>query len=327
MSPKRIAFLENKLTLRGTSIVLYDYAHYNEKLLGNTSLIITRHYDDVKDSMDVDKQAYDKFIQRFPMIYYKNPSDIDAIIEENKIDILFIEKSGQVSDGLITTKCKTIVHCVFETRDPHGSVYCASSEWVNQRNSTNIPVLPLIVDVHENNLTMRDSLNIPADAIVFGSYGGSDENLSYVRDAIINISNNPAYSNIYFIFMNIPSFAENSERLRFLKGTDNMEMKRSFINTCDAMVYARIWGETFGLACAEFSVCDKPVIGNRTPKDRFHIQTLADNFIGHDSYEECFTILTEYNRFKKDVSKNKYKIYTPEYVMGKFNTILNFLSL
>lgn len=323
MSVKRIAFLENKLTLRGTSIALYNYAHYNEKLLGNTSLIITRHYDDVKDARDVDKQAYDKFIQRFPMIYYKEPSDIDTIIEENKIDILFIEKSGKASDGLITTKCKTIVHCVFETDDPHGSVYCGLSEWLNERNSTRIPVLPYMVDIPENNLTMRDSLNIPADATVFGSYGGSDEILWYVRDAISNISNNPAYSNIYFIFMNIPPFAENSERLRFLKGTDNMEIKRSFINTCDAMVYGRIWGETFGLACAEFSVCDKPVIGNRNPKDRFHIQTLADNFIGHDSYKECFTILTEYTRFKKDVSKNNFKQYTPECVMDRFNSIVN----
>jgi hypothetical protein len=322
MPGKRIAFLENKLTLRGTSIALYDYAHYNEKLLGNTSFIITRNYDDVQHSIDVDKQAYDKFIQRFPMIYYKEPSDLDALIEKNSIDILFIEKSGQASDELMTSKCKSIVHCVFETHDPHGSIYCGLSQWLNERNSTNIPVLPYMVDVRENNITLRESLGIPQGATVFGSYGGSDEILWYVRNAIIDISNNPAYSNIYFLFMNIPSFAENSERLRFLKGTDNMDIKRAFINTCDAMVYGRIWGETFGLACAEFSVCDKPVIGNRSPKDKFHIQTLGDSFIGHDSYEECYTILTEYPRFKKDVSKNNYKKYTPEIVMNTFNSMV-----
>jgi hypothetical protein len=169
------------------------------------------------------------------------------------------------------------------------------------------------------------SLHIPSDAIVFGSYGGSDEILGYVRDAMINISNNPAYSNVYFLFMNIPQFAENSERLRFIEGTDSMEEKRAFINTCDAMVYGRIWGETFGLACAEFSVCNKPIIGYRYPNDKFHIRTLGEHFIGHETYEECYTILTQYNRFKKDVSSNQYKKYTPEIVMSEFNRIIKHL--
>jgi len=322
MQGKRIAFLENKLTLRGTSVALYDYAHYNETILGNTSFIITRCYDDVKDSIDVDKKAYDKFTKRFTMLYYKVPSDLDSLVEQYDIHVLYVIKSGQRSDGLNTTKCKSIMHCVFETNEPHGSYYCGISEWLNQRNGTNLPALHHMVNISETSANLRDSLDIPSDAIVFGSYGGSDEILSYVRDAVVNIAKNPAYSNIYFLFMNIPPFAENSERLRFVKGTDNMEEKRAFINTCDAMLYGRIWGETFGLAVAEFSVCDKPVIGNKNPKDKFHIQTLGEHFIGHESYEECFTILTEYNRFKKDVSANGYKKYTPELVMREFDGIL-----
>jgi hypothetical protein len=325
MEKKCIAFLENKLTLRGTSVALYDYAHYNETILGNTSFIITRSYDDVKGSMDVDKKAYDKFINRFTMLYYKDPSDIDSIVEQYGIDIIYIIKSGQTSDGLVPSKCKTIVHCVFETNDPHGSYYCGISNWLNERNGTNIPVLHHMVDVYDTNATLRDQLNIPSDAIVFGSYGGSDEILGYIRKAVVNIANDPAYSNIYFLFMNLPPFAENSERLRFIQGTDVMQDKRAFINTCDAMIYGRIWGETFGLACAEFSFCDKPVIGYRYPKDKFHIQTLGEHFIGHESYEECFTILTQYNRFKRDVRNNGYKKYTPEYVMHEFDTIIQHL--
>jgi hypothetical protein len=325
MKGKRIAFLENKLTLRGTSVALYDYAHYNETILGNTSFIITRCYDDVKDSRDVDKKAYDKFTKRFTMLYYTDPSDLDSIVEGYNLDVVFIEKSGQVSDGLVISKCKTIIHCVFETHDPHGSYYCGLSEWLNERNGTNIPVLHYMVDVRETNATLRGQLNIQSDALVFGSYGGSDEIISYIRDAVVNIANNPAYPNIYFLFMNIPPFAGNSERLRFIQGTDNMEEKRAFINTCDAMVYGRIWGETFGLACAEFSVCNKPVIGHRYPKDKFHIQTLGEHFIGHESYEECFTILTEYDRFKKDISGNGYNKFTPQLVMNEFDSILKHL--
>jgi hypothetical protein len=46
---KTIAFLSNKLTLRGTEVALYDYADYNEKILGNKSIIITRDYEKNKN--------------------------------------------------------------------------------------------------------------------------------------------------------------------------------------------------------------------------------------------------------------------------------------
>lgn len=321
-SGKRIALLENKLTLRGTTVALYDYAHYNETILHNTSIIITRSYEMMKDARDVDKQAYDKFTDRFTVLYYKDPSDLDSLVEENGIDILYIIKSGKSSDSLITTKCKTLIHCVFETDDPHGSYYCGISEFCNEKNSTNIPILHHMVNVHPTQSNLRESLQIPQDAIVFGCYGGSDACVLYTLNAIVDIARNPAYSNIYFLFMGMPAFAENSERLRFLPGTRDMEKKRAFINTCDAMVYTRVWGETFGLACGEFAVCDKPIIADMSAKDRFHIQTLGDNIIGHNSYEECFDIFTNFGKYTKDVSNNGYKKFTPEFVMDEFNAII-----
>lgn len=35
----KIAFLSNKLTLRGTEAAMYDYADYNENLLNNQYII------------------------------------------------------------------------------------------------------------------------------------------------------------------------------------------------------------------------------------------------------------------------------------------------
>ena len=40
------------------------------------------------------------------------------------------------------------------------------------------------------------------------------------------------------------------------------ELKVSFINTCDCMIHARTDGETFGLAIAEFSTLNKPIISH-----------------------------------------------------------------
>jgi hypothetical protein len=325
MSIITIAFLENKLTLRGTSVALYDYADYNEKILHNTSLIITRSYESVKGSIDVDIKAYNKFSSRFNIIYYNDTSELDSIIEKNNIDILFIEKSGESSDNLITTKCKTIVQCVFETHDPHGTYYCGLSEWLNTRNNTNIPVLHYMVHVDTTERNLRSILDIPEDAIVFGSYGGTDPLLHYTKEVIYTILNNPSYSNIYFLFMNIPGFCESSKNLRFIQGTDNMQEKRAFINTCDAMIYGRVHGETFGLACAEFSICNKPIIANSDPKDRFHIDTLGDKIILHNSSDQLFNILTNYSKYKLDVSENGYKKYTPEFVMKEFKQILDIL--
>jgi hypothetical protein len=316
-----IGFIDNKLTLRGTTVALYDYADFNEKLLGNKSIIITRKFEDVIGEHDVDEKAYSNMLDRFQVVYYKNPKDLDNIVLENKLDVLYIIKSGKNDDNLNTTKCKTIIHCVFETTEPHGTYYCGISEWLNVRNSTNIPVLHHMIHVYDTDNNMRERLGIPSDAIVFGTYGGSDEMESYVRNTILNISSNINH-NIYFIFMNITQFV-NSPRAIFLKGTNDMKIKREFINTCDAMLYTRIWGETFGLACGEFSICNKPIIAYKNPKDKFHINILTEKILLYESIDECNNILLNFDKYNIDVSANGYKKFTPDYVMNEFKQILS----
>ena len=38
---RKIAFHSNQLCIRGTEVALFDYAHYNETILGNKSYIIS----------------------------------------------------------------------------------------------------------------------------------------------------------------------------------------------------------------------------------------------------------------------------------------------
>ena len=51
MSKKIVVFSHNGICLRGTTVAMYDYADYNEKILGNTSIIAVssyhKHIDDV----------------------------------------------------------------------------------------------------------------------------------------------------------------------------------------------------------------------------------------------------------------------------------------
>jgi hypothetical protein len=323
----RVGFLSNRFTNRGTEVALYDYAHHNETILKNTSIAITRDLYKIPYSSENSQEVYDKFKARFPLFYYETVEDIDKIVVEQRIDVLFIEKAGGF-DKLLSSKCKNLVHCVFTTKEPHGELYTSLHACINMTDATDFPVLPYMVHVHPTNENMRAELGIPADAIVFGTYSGeSCFNIDYVRDVVQKIGHDPAYRNIYFIFLGIFSFGAPSDRILFLPKTTNLETKRRFINTCDAMLYGRGCGETFGLACGEFSMADKPIIASLTKVGSLaHLMILEDDIIGHDTEEELITILTRWPESKIDVSNNGYKFYTPENVMNIFKGYLGQLT-
>jgi hypothetical protein len=325
---KTIGFLSNKLTLRGTEVNLFDYADFSERLLGNKSIIITRPLEHVLQvsPRDVTPLAYDKFKNRFQVEYYINTSDIIEIVKRNNIDVLYIEKAGSPTDGLVFNCCKTIIHAVFTTLEPHGDLYAPISDALNKICGTNYPVLPYMIRVFDTSADLRNELGIPKDAIVFGSYSGADEYTNQdVKRAISNIVSDEKYNNIYFIYLNIDRFGPESSRLKFLPGTADMRYKRMFINTCDAMLYARNGGETFGLACGEFSVCNKPVIACPGQHSNAHEVILSEDMIKFHNYNEVFDIITSWPKYNKDVSNNGYKQYTPENVMLNFKKYLDLL--
>ena len=325
---KTIGFLSNKLTLRGTEVNIYDYADFNESILGNKSIIITRPIDYVLQvsPRDVSPLAYNKFHSRFKVEYYINNSDIEDIVRRNNIDVLYIEKAGSPSDGLVFNCCKTIIHAVFTTLEPHGDLYSPISDALNTMCGTNYPVLPYMVRVFDTDENLRKELNIPDDAIVFGSYSGADEYTNEdVKRAVSNIVLNQKYNNIYFIYLNIDKFGPESPRLKFLPGTSDMRYKRMFINTCNAMLYARNGGETFGLACGEFSISNKPIIAAPGQHSNAHEVILGDDMIKFHSYDELYDIITSWPKYNKDVSNNGYKKYSPEMVMANFKKHLDML--
>lgn len=205
---KIVAFLSNKLTLRGTEIALYDYAHFNETLLGNKSIIISRNYNDIIGQFDVSEDAYKKFESRFQLEYYRTQQDIDNIVVKYNISHIYIIKAGNW-DGLISTKCINCVHCVFNSTQPHGNKYTVISNEVNRLNNTNYPVVPHMIYNFNTNQNLRNELGIPENAIVFGRYGGTETfDIKFVHMAIQNIVNER--SDIYFLFMNTNPFYRHS---------------------------------------------------------------------------------------------------------------------
>jgi glycosyltransferase involved in cell wall biosynthesis len=271
---------------------------------------------------DVHLEAYKKFQDRFKIEFYEQHSDIIDIVKRNAIDVLFIEKAGSPDDGLVFDCCKTIIHCVFTTNHPHGTLYTAISYSLNKINNTTLPVLPYMVRVHPTQENFRKEYSIPEDAIVFGSYSGADEyTIDYVKKAVVDIA--ALKQNIYFIFLNIDEFGPKNDRIKFFPGTADMEYKKRFINTCDAMLYGRAGGETFGLAVGEFSISGKPIIARPGEHSCAHEDILGDAMINCSNYEEVYEVLTNWRKYDKDVSNNGYFKYTEEKVMENFQRYLN----
>jgi len=315
---KIIGFLSNKLTLRGTEIAMYDYADYNETILHNKSIIITRNYNCIKGEFDVSEEAYIKFKNRFNVEYYENQKNIDDIVVKNGITHLYIIKGGGW-DGIISSKCKNLIHCVFTSKTQHGQVYSTISDEVNRISGTNYPVVPHMIRLHDTNDNMRSELNIPDEAIVFGRYGGVETfDIKFVYNSIKEILNKR--NDIYFIFMNTNKFYIH-KNIIYLNGTTDMYIKRKFINTTDALLHARQDGETFGLSCGEFAVCLKPVITYNGSREKNHIYILKNQAILYNNFEELDNILIDFYKNKYNMDNNGYLHYTPENVMNIFNKV------
>lgn len=313
--PIVIAFLSHKLTLRGTEIAMYDYADFNEIMLGNKSIILSRDYNLIKHESDVSAEAYAKFRNRFAMEYYQTPSDIDRIVEQYGATHLYVIKGGE-RDGIVSTKCKNLIHCVFSTKEPHGDVYSAVSADVNRLSGTNCPVVPHMIRNYETHADMRSIWSIPSEAVVFGRYGGVETfDIPFVYEAIKQVLN--VRKDVYFLFMNTNVFYTHP-RILYINGTANMEHKRLFINTCDAMLHARRYGETFGITCGEFAVALKPVITYSGSKDRNHLAILGDKAVVYSDYASVYQILSTFTRDKYDMRDNGYLEYTPENIMRTF---------
>ena len=71
----KIAFHDNSISLRGTTVALYDYAYYTRKLIGNESIIL---YDKNHPANDVN--VHIKFLKEFNIYGYNNKSEIDEIL-------------------------------------------------------------------------------------------------------------------------------------------------------------------------------------------------------------------------------------------------------
>jgi FkbM family methyltransferase len=281
----RIAFHSDALRLRGTEIALYDYAHYNEALLLNESIIL------VPRVAAHDSRAVQKFEARFRVFRYDTPKHREEILAGEKCAALYCIKYG-INDGIVSRVAKTLVHCVFDMTQRHGDVYAGVSESLARRHGHTFPFVPHIVSLPDVREDLREHLGIPGEAIVFGRHGGLETfDLRYARAIVDRVASERP--DIFFVFLYTEPFCDRRNVL-FLDGTADVTDKVRFINTCDAMLHARAEGETFGLACAEFSIRNKPVITCAHGDFTSHLEILGDKALAYQDADDLYRILTTF---------------------------------
>ena len=309
----KIAFWDNCLGERGTITALYDYAFFNKTILANESIVLYN-----PNNPHNDLEVIEKFKKEFSIYGISNNDDLDPLLESTGCEIVYIIKSGDSDDGRISKTKKSVIHCVFTCDTPHGDVYASVSPVV-KGNHGQYPVVPHIVYLPEHNRNLRTELNIPENAVVFGRHGGHEQfNIEYVKHIVSSVAKN--FPNIYFLFVNTVPFCEPMPNIIHLGKIIRLEDKSEFINTCDAMLWARSDGETFGLSIAEFSVLNKPVLATNIG-DSAHVYYLGDKGVWYNE-SNLYDILTQ---FKKEDYENRdwnaYRDYSPEKVMDIFKRV------
>ncbi|SFN47960.1 hypothetical protein SAMN05421594_2889 [Chryseobacterium oleae] len=316
----KILFHENELNYRGTSIALYDYADFNERYLGNESLIV---YD--KTSTTNHPLGIEKFAKRFNVIGYSDFKEVDNLISKNNIDLFYAIKNGDI-DHIETKECKTCIHSVFKHFEPHGDVYAYVSEWLShEMTGSKYPFVPHMVNFEEGtNENLRKDLNIPPHAKVFGYYGGhASFNILFAQQTIEKIASK--YKDVYFIFMGVDSFVKKRwwksppSNIIFLPPSSDIIMKQKFINTCNALLHARERGETFGITVAEFAIKGKPVVAFADPPEKAHISHLGDQAYYYRNEKELRDILLDADLSRS--AEELFRKFLPHPVMDTFKEV------
>jgi len=291
----KIAFHVYHFTFRGSEIAAFDYALFNREILKNTSIVVLPRI----QSQPENPSVKEKFGREFEIFYYDSLTHLEEICKRESVDVLYTIKYG-TDDGLILKSIPVLVHCVFTTEQPHGTIYAGVSQSVSKKNThlqKEIPFVNHMVYLPDIKTDFRKDLDIPSDAIVFGRHGGDDTfDLSFVKDTIIELVNER--DDIFFLFAIRPRIMSNVEHphIIYLDSFTDMRIKTKFINTCDAMIHASSLGESFGLSILEFCHQNKPVItwvGGLWHKQ--HHSNLGDKGIYYIDKNSVKKIINEFN--------------------------------
>lgn len=314
-----LGFHTKQLLARGTEVALFDYALAANELLGHEVRIFVP-----ADSQRVVPAVRERFQEDFELVLYDNTHSIEC-------DALYVIKRGR--PGRITESIPELVHAFDDGSFPHGHRFAVVSDWVSRQARRKVelpggrllrlprlvkpPVVPHIVALPEVDDDLRAELGIPAEAVVFGRHGGlGNFDLEFVQDAIRAVLEER--SDVWFVFLNVERFSESERILHLPQLVDRAEIRR-FVNSCDYMLHAHRYGETFGLSVAEFAFVGAPVLTFLGSPLKGHLDLLSDRMLlGYTNYEEVYRHLAKLPRRTAPADSSVRVKYAREPVMARF---------
>lgn len=312
----KILFHANTLNYRGTSVAIADYAHYNQEILGNESVITyCKTYGPEKD-MGNEQAVIDELEKKFKVIGYR-AGDLEKKIDGEKIDLAYFIDSGERKS--LPTNCKTAVHAVFQYNQPHGDKYAYISKWLSAEMSQGqTPYVPHIVNLPPPGDTdLREFFMIRPDQTVIGRMGGYYTfDIPGVKETIKKLLDTDKF---VFVFLNTEPFVQH-DNVMYFNETHSPVKKSNFIHMCDAMLHARGRGESFGLSIAEFLYFNKPVIAWNGGHDRNHLEMLKGSNTLYNNEDDLNYLLHNIKDIKEDWTQ-RVKEFNPRDVMKKFDEV------
>ena len=318
----KVGFHCDSFSLRGVTVATLAYARA-WTTLGHESVLIKC---DGYTPWILDREPTDQANQ-LRILRYEQPEQLNELIKDAGIEAVYVLTAGQHQTRFTNLAARLWVHAVFPAQigDIHGDRYACISDWLAKECFNHrIPFVPHIVDSLINEAARqpwRELHGIPADAVVIGSMGGNHTfDLGIARNGLRRALE--SNKKLYFVALNHNPFCSH-DRALFLPGTDDLGSKAAFISGCDAMLHGRTQGETFGLACAEFTAAGKPVMAWRDAPERHHLDHFCPPSLHYSSASDLCDMLHDFNprHWDRGSLQRRCDPFRPEVIAPQFERI------
>ena len=337
--------------------------HLNDLTLGGTEKMVQIHLSHfIKDNTFNHYLAYrlqgdkarEKYFKKIlgseKLLCYDSHSTLLNIIRDKKPFILHRYSAGIPEFPFVKEVKEHTKHFVStsvfgnqdDTIDISKVIYVSKHvQWMaGQQDSENHYVVRNPIEAPYSTENLREELNIPQDAFVFGRIGRDDKN---IYDPInIEAYAKVANSNTYFVIVNPSNRCRsdikrlNIKNARFIEPTISEVRLSQFYNTLDVLAHARKDGECNPANVWEAFAHGKPAISHYAHPFNGHIEVIRDcGFVVlKDDVDEYARIMKkfiykeiDYFKISEKCINNWKKTCTPDIVgdiqLGIYKELLN----
>lgn len=333
----RVAFRDNLLCERGTTVAVFDYMDAWERLACGVAYVSSQD----SDSLCANHQGISsapRFRERFGARFFVTDrwwSTVDADLQRENITMLYQIMAGYPASTGTHTQCvRNVVHAVFDGTSPHGDGFALISP--NLPTAVGVPtVLHIMNPLPQGAGDLRGELGIDSDALVFCRHGARMTfNINFVRSALCEFLANASAAGStlprpWFLFLNTDELAcadavSRYGRLKYLPGITTLHEKARFLGTCNACIHGRDGGEANSLVVGECAVAGLPLVSHskRGSEGDFHMNLLGEHMLGYSNGAQFLEHIVGFDgarhRAKADVYRSLYDPASDVRVMMSF---------